>query len=157
MTSFYDLLEEGMTLELGSHTFEPDEIIRFAETFDPQPFHLSEEGAARSNFGRLCASGRHTCSIWMRLNVSHGRDEFLRLTGYEGPPPVFGSSPGLRNIKWLLPVYAGDTITYRTTLTKKKPSGKRDGWAMLLNRSEGFNQDGRQVLTMDGAVLMRMD
>ena len=53
MTSFYDLLEEGMTLELGSHTFEPDEIIRFAEKFDPQPFHLSEEGAARSNFGRL--------------------------------------------------------------------------------------------------------
>ena len=93
----------------------------------------------------------------MRLNVSHGRDEFLRLTGYEGPPPVFGPSPGLRNIKWLLPVYAGDTITYRTTLTKKKPSGKRDGWAMLLNRSEGFNQDGKQVLTMDGAVLMRMD
>ena len=96
MTSFYDLLEEGMTLELGSHTFEPDEIIRFAEKFDPQPFHLSEEGAARSNFGRLCASGWHTCSIWMRLNVSHGRDEFLRLTGYEGPPPVFGPSPGLR-------------------------------------------------------------
>ncbi|MEL6966811.1 MAG: hypothetical protein AAGM04_05460, partial [Pseudomonadota bacterium] len=58
--SFFDRVEPGLVQELGSHTFEHDEIIRFATKFDPQAFHLSEEGAAASHFGRLCASGWHT-------------------------------------------------------------------------------------------------
>lgn len=156
MTSFYDLLQPGMTQHLGSHTFSRDEIIEFASQFDPQPFHLSEDAAAKSHFGALCASGWHTISVWMSLNVAHGRQQLIALTGYEGPDPMMGPSPGVRNIRWSRPVYVGDTITYSSTITGKKPSTGRPGWATVLSRSEGVNQDGQTVLTMDGAVTMPM-
>ena len=155
--SFYDSVTVGMIQELGSHTFERNEIIEFASEFDPQRFHLSDEGAADSHFGKLCASGWHTCSVWMRLNVANGRNEFIRATGYEGPEPVFGPSPGLRNVKWTHPVYVGDTITYSSTVTAKRKTPKRPGWGMIMNHSTGVNQDGVQVMQMDGAVTLRVD
>jgi len=155
--SFFELAEIGMVQELGSHTFQSEEIIEFATEFDPQPFHLTEEGAAKSHFGRLCASGWHTGSIWMQLNVANGRDEFIRLTGYKGPEPVFGPSPGLRNIKWTFPVYVGDTITYTSTISGKRTNPRREGWGILMNHSVGINQDGKQVMQMDGAVTLRVD
>ena len=154
---FFDLLEIGMVMVLGQHTFEADEIIRFAEKFDPQKFHLSEEGAKKSNFGRLCASGWHTASTWMRKNVENGRPELIRLTNYAGPSPIFGPSPGIRNLRWMAPVFVGDTITYQSTITDKRVMPKRPGWGMMLSRSEGMNQDGKLVLALDGAVLLKMD
>lgn len=59
----------GRTITLGSHTFEADEIKRFAQKYDPQPFHLDEAAAEKSVFGKLCASGWHTCAMWMRHNL----------------------------------------------------------------------------------------
>lgn len=156
-TPFFDLLEPGTRLELGSHTFNKDEIIRFAKKFDPQPFHLNDEAAKQRLFGNLCASGWHTASIWMRKNIENSRQELLKHSGYEGPEPVFGPSPGIRNLKWLLPVYVGDTISYSSTLTEKRKNPNRPGWGMLLNHSQGFNQDGKLVLSMDGAVTLRTD
>ena len=153
--SFYDLLQPGMVQELGSHTFTRDAIIAFAERYDPQRFHLSDEEAADSHFGALCASGWHTASAWMRLNIDNGRAELLRLTGYIGRDPVFGPSPGLRNLRWTHPVCAEDTITYCTTLTGKRKNARRKGWGLLTSQSQGFNQDGRMVITMDGAVTLR--
>ncbi len=154
---FYDLLQPGMVQELGSYTFERDEIIEFASQFDPQPFHLSEEAAANSNFGALCASGWHTVSVWMRMNVMNGRTELVRLTGNTDINSHFGPSPGVRNLKWLWPVYVGDTITFRSTLTGKRSSPSRSGWGMVMSHSEGFNQNGKLVISMDGAVTIRTD
>ncbi len=155
--SFYDLVKPGMVLELGSHTFTRDEIVEFAQEFDPQRFHLSEEDASSALFGALCASGWHTIAVWMRHNVDNRNEELIRLTGYDGQSPVFGASPGVRNIKWLRPVYVGDTITYRKEMLEKKVSKKREGWGMLINRSTAWNQDGKQVLSLDGAVTLRID
>lgn len=156
-TPFFDLIEIGMTIELGSHTFERDEIIRFAEKFDPQRFHLTEEGAADSHFGALCASGWHTLSMWMRKNVDNGRDAFIEAISQDGAAPVYGPSPGVCNIKWLHPVYVGDTITYRSTIINKRKNPKRPGWGMLMNHSDGVNQNGVKVMSMDGAVTIRTD
>ncbi|MFD0916394.1 MaoC family dehydratase [Pseudahrensia aquimaris] len=155
--SFFDLLQPGMVQELGDHTFTREAIIAFAEKYDPQRFHLSDEGATKSHFGALCASGWHTAAAWMRLNVERGRGELIRLTGYVGPEPVMGPSPGLRNLKWTHPVYAGDTITYRTTITGKRKNPRREGWGLLTSNTQGFNQDGTLVITMDGAVTLRTD
>ena len=155
--SFYQCLEPGLVQQIGSHTFERDEILEFAAEFDPQRFHMDDEAAAQSNFGKLCASGWHTISVWMGLNVRNGNQGLIALSGYTGPPPVMGPSPGVRNIKWMAPVYVGDTITYRSTLTGKRTSPNRKGWGMLMNRTEGFNQNGVQVLSMDGAVTLRVD
>ena len=144
-------------MELGSYLFKKDEVIRFAEKFDPQAFHLSEEGAAQSHFGRLCASGWHTASVWMKLNVEQGMEGWCRAVGYEGETPIIGPSPGVRNLKWLHPVFVGDTISYRCEILDKRIHPRRKGWAILSINNSGSNQDGVQVLSMDGAVMLKLD
>lgn len=153
----FDKIEIGMVSDLGSYTFDREEIIRFAEKFDPQRFHVDEQAAKQSHFGALCASGWHTLSIWMRCNVANGREEIARLTDSEIQEEAFGLSPGVRKIRWLLPVFPGDTITYRSTVTGKRKTPKRPGWGMVMNQSEGFNQHGQMVMSMEGTVTMRTD
>ncbi len=146
-----------MKIELGDHTFGKQEIINFASKFDPQRFHISEEEAKDSHFGDLCASGWHTISIWMQKNVENGLDEMIRLTGYEGAPPVFGPSPGFKDLRWHLPVFVGDTITYSSTISGKSPHPKRPNWGRVMNQSHGINQNGKLVLSMNGSVTLRTD
>ena len=56
----------------GSHALDEAQITSFAAAFDPQPFHLDAEGARRTFFGGLAASGWHTAAITTRLNVESG-------------------------------------------------------------------------------------
>ena len=154
---FYELIQPRLRFDVGAHTFTADEIIEFAREFDPQAFHLSEEGAAASHFGRLCASGWHTISVWMRLNVDNAGKAIVKATGYKGTPQPLGPSPGVRDIKWTLPVYVGDTIHYSTEVLDKRPSTNRPGWSIVSFTSEGHNQDGAKVLSMVGAMNMRME
>lgn len=62
-------LRVGMSFESEEHELTRDSIVRFAEQFDPQPFHLSDAGAAGSFFDALVASGWHTAAVTMRLLV----------------------------------------------------------------------------------------
>ncbi len=63
---FFEDIRVGETADIGRHTFTAEDIKAFAARFDPQPFHVDEAAAARSHFGRLCASGWHTACVWMR-------------------------------------------------------------------------------------------
>ena len=142
----------GETDELGSYTFTADEIIRFASEYDPQRFHVDPEAAKHSLFGSLCASGWHTASIWMKRMIAyreHVREEALA----RGERPArLGPSPGFTHLKWLKPVYAGDTVTYRSTLTSKRVSASRPGWGIAFHRNVGVNQRGEEVFSFDGSV-----
>ncbi len=155
--SLYDQIKPPLVLELGSHVFEAEAIKRFAGKFDPQPFHLDEEAAKNSLFGGLCASGWHSLSVWMNLNITRGRKLLESETGYSGPAPVFGMSPGVKNIKWSKPIYAGDTVIYRTTVTGKRLLASRPGWGHLAKHTDAFNQHGDKVLEFDGGVFLRVD
>ncbi|MGH6861040.1 MAG: MaoC/PaaZ C-terminal domain-containing protein, partial [Phyllobacterium sp.] len=94
----------GVEIDLGTYTFTADEIIAFAEKYDPQRFHVDPEAARHSNFGALCASGWHTTAVWMRLNVKNMKS-LVRAARQRGEqPPQFGPSPGFENLKWLKPV-----------------------------------------------------
>jgi acyl dehydratase len=147
----------GTTVALGSHRFEPDEIKAFARKYDPQPFHVDEALAGRSVFGRLCASGWHTCAMWMRHNLEHRQDtESVGWNG-PGPRPEFGPSPGFQNLRWLKPVYAGDTITFTRRATGHRALASRPGWRLLTIVGEAFNQSGDKVLEMENAVLVRVE
>jgi len=149
---YLDDLVVGETDELGSYTFEADDIIRFARQFDPQRFHVDPVAAKDSLFGGLCASGWHTAAIWMKLLAAH-RDRTRAWARAQGETPArLGPSPGFTNLKWLKPVYAGDTITYRTTLTGKRASASRPGWGMATHHNTGVNQNGEEVFSFDGAV-----
>ena len=132
-------LPVGRVLALGSVTVEREEVLAFARQYDPQPFHLDDEAAARSMFGRLSASGWHTCAMAMGLMVRG----FLHESSSLG-------SPGLEKIQWLRPVYPGDTLTLRQTITEVRPMASRPEVGLVRSLWEMFNQDGEQVLRMDG-------
>ena len=88
--------------------------------YDPQPFHLDEAAAARSHFGALCASGWHTAAIWMRLMVDYRTRDGDAARARGEPVAALGPSPGFRELKWLKPVYVGDTITYATEVIETR-------------------------------------
>lgn len=154
--SYYDDLEIGRRRDLGSHTFEKDDIITFARKYDPQRFHLSEEAAAQTHFGRLCASGWHTASVWMRLNTLNWQAEIEDYIAQGNPAPVLGPSPGFENLRWLVPVFVGDTISFYGTFIGKRAMRSRPGWAMLDAANEGINQDGVPVISFTGHVMIQM-
>ncbi|MER8717312.1 MaoC family dehydratase [Mesorhizobium sp. M0999] len=143
----------GDTINLGSHTFETEAIKAFACKYDPQVFHVDEEAAKKSVFGRLCASGWHTAATWMKLNLKNPMDA-SQWTGL-GPVPEFGPSPGFRNLKWPKPVYAGETVTFMRTALSHRPLATRPGWRLLALRSEGSDSAGDKVLEFDSAVLVK--
>jgi acyl dehydratase len=129
----------GDTVEMGSHRFTEEEIIAFARQFDPQPFHTDPEAARNSFFKGLIASGWHTCAIAMRLMV----DKYVARSASLG-------SPGLDNIRWLAPVRAGDTVSYRRTITAARVSESKPGVGLVQSRWEAVNQRGETVMTMEG-------
>ncbi len=151
---FFEDIAVGERRQLGSHTFTAEEIKRFAGAFDPQPFHTDETAAEKTHFGRLCASGWHTLSIWMKLNVRgiERIDRNLELAGV--PVARVGPSPGFDELRWLKPVYAGDTISFESEVTAKKASRSRPGWGLVTMRSVGRNQGGEDVISFIGHVFV---
>jgi acyl dehydratase len=153
--SLDDFFGIGVTTTLGSHKFEPDEIKAFARKYDPQIFHIDEEAAKGTVFGGLCASGWHTAATWMRYNLAMSATAGgARWTG-SGARPEFGPSPGFRNLKWLKPVYAGETVTFTRTGLAHRPIASRPGWRLLTIRAEAFDSTGDKVIEFESAVLVK--
>ena len=144
---YFDDIRIGDVLMTGRHVFTADEIKSFARRFDPQLFHIDEEAAARSHFGALCASGWHTASAWMRLNVDHRRAESdaARVRG----EAIARSGPalGFRDLKWLKPVYVGDAIDYKSEVSELRVSNSRPGFGLMTILTTGVNQNGVAVIS----------
>ena len=136
---YFEDFEPGRTIPVGSRTLGEDEIIAFATQFDPQPFHVDREAAAKSHFGGLIASGWHTCSIMMRLMV----DGFLSEAASMG-------SPGVDEIRWLTPVRPGDTLSVTTTVLDVRPSASKPDRGVVHTMWEAKNQHGETVATVKG-------
>ncbi|MDQ6436736.1 MaoC family dehydratase [Mesorhizobium sp. LHD-90] len=151
-----DYLEIGVTVPIGSYVFTAERIKAFAAKYDPQRFHMDEKQAEHSVFGRLCASGWQTAAAWMKCNLAtpaHGD----RPWNGDGPEPEFGPSPGFSNMKWLKPVYAGETVSYTRTILGHRPMSTRPGWRLVSLRSEGFDSTGDKVIEFDSAVLVKVE
>ncbi|MBV8849397.1 MAG: MaoC family dehydratase [Methylobacteriaceae bacterium] len=151
LPGWFEDLQVGAKTALGAETFTRDAIIDFARKYDPQPFHLDEEAARRSLFGRLAASGWHTASAWMK-HLVEGRKKYTDTSEQEsGPAPQPGPSPGFTNLRWHRPVYAGDTISFATELADKRVTS-RPGWGLIFSRNTGINQDGVLVYEFTGSA-----
>ena len=151
---FFEDIPVGERYEIGSHTFTADEIKRFAGVFDPHPFHLDEAEAAKIHFGKLCASGWHTLAVWMKLNVREVQRQRREIEMAGGPLAKLGPSPGFDELRWLKPVYAGDTISFDSEVTAKKASRSRPQWGVLSIRNVGRNQNGEEVISFLGHVFV---
>ena len=148
-----ELYPFGEAVEIGSLAFTAEDIIRFAQKFDPQPFHLDEELAKQALFGGLCASGWHSSAGWMKCFVPFWLGECKRLAREGITPPNLGPSPGFTNLRWLKPVFAGDTITYSVTLIASREMASKPGRLINTILCAGKNQHDEPVIRFESTVL----
>ena len=129
----------GTVREFGATVVDRDEVVEFARRYDPQPFHLDDDAARHSLFGRLCASGWHTAAMTMRMMC----DEYLLDSASLG-------SPGLENIRWTKPVYPGDTLRVRMEVLETRPMASRPQVGLVRSTWTVLNQRDEAVMTMEG-------
>ncbi|WP_293876257.1 MULTISPECIES: MaoC family dehydratase [unclassified Sphingomonas] len=134
---YFEDIEVGTKASFGDYAVTREEVIAFAEKYDPQPFHLSDEAAAQTHFGRLSASGWHTCAMTMAMLVAH-----LKANAQAGL-----GSPGIDELRWLTPVYPGDRLRCESEVLEKRRSASRPEMGIFKSRMAVFNQDDVMVMT----------
>ena len=122
-----------------------EEVIDFARKYDPQPFHLDDEAAAKTHFGRISASGWHTCAMTMSMLVAN-----LTANKQAGL-----GSPGVDELRWKKPVYPGDTLRCETEVIEKRRSASRPEMGVYRSRVRVLNQDDLPVMTFISNGLIR--
>ncbi|WP_151956006.1 MaoC family dehydratase [Sphingomonas sp. EC-HK361] len=135
---YFEDIAVGATQAFGNYLVTRDEVMDFARRYDPQPFHLSDEAAAATHFGRLSASGWHTCAMTMAMLVENLKSH--RQAGL--------GSPGIDELRWLKPVYPGDTLRCESEVLEKRRSASRPEMGIFKSRLTVFNQDDVAVMTM---------
>ena len=129
----------GLVREFGAMPVTREAVLAFAGAFDPQPFHLDDAAAEAGLFGRLSASGWHTCAMAMRMMC----DAYLLDASSLG-------SPGIDSLRWTRPVHPGDTLSMRMTTLEARPMASRPNVGLMLSKWEVLNQHRALVLTMQG-------
>ena len=144
---YFEDIEVGRTASFGSYAVTREEVMDFAAKYDPQPFHLSDEAAAQTHFGRLSASGWHTCAMVMSMVVANLKENQQAGLG----------SPGIDELKWVKPVYPEDTLRCETEILEKRVSASRPEMGIFKSRMRVFNQDDVMVMTFvsNGLVATR--
>jgi acyl dehydratase len=127
----------------GRVRMEKDEIIAFAERYDPQPFHLDEEVARKSIFGRLVASGWHTAAVTMSL-----------LARNENRPVGGTIGLGFDELRWPIPVLPGDELRIETEVLEMRPSKSRPDRGLMKMRTRTLNQHGQVVQEVIGIAMV---
>jgi len=142
---YFEDIEVGAKASFGRYEVTRDEVVAFAEKYDPQPFHLSDEAAAKTHFGRLAASGWHTTAMTMSMLVAYFK---------EHPQAGLGAA-GVDELRWLKPVFPGDVLRCETELLEKRPSKSRPEMGSTRSQMTVFNQNDEPVLRFTALGLMR--
>ena len=142
---YFEDIEVGSDREFGTYEVTREEVLDFARKYDPQPFHLSDEAAAKTHFGRLAASGWHTAAMTMAVIARKVVDDEQAGLG----------SPGIDELRWLKPVYPGDTLRVRGRVVEKTPSRSRPDIGSFRTQTTVTNQDDVPVMTFQSIVLIR--
>jgi acyl dehydratase len=141
---YFEDLEVGSDRDFGTYDVTREEVIEFARKYDPQPFHLSDEAAAKTHFGRLAASGWHTAAMTMAVIARKVVDDNQAGLG----------SPGIDELRWKKPVYPGDTLHVRGKIIEKTPSRSRPDMGSFRTETTVTNQHGDTVMTFQSIVLI---
>ena len=141
---FWEDFPVGQVREFGHYEVSREAVLAFARQFDPQPFHLDDAAAEASLFGRLSASGWHTCAMAMRMMC----DGYLLESASLG-------SPGIEKLNWLKPVYPGDVLHLRIEVLEARPMTSRPLVGLVRSRTTVLNQNDAAVLSMEGVGMFR--
>ncbi|HEY9093204.1 MaoC family dehydratase [Parasphingorhabdus sp.] len=142
---YYEDIQLNQPQKFGQYEVTREEVIEFASKYDPQPFHLDDEAAAKTHFGRLAASGWHSAAMMMRMLVDHMKTHKQAGLG----------SPGADNIRWVKPVYPGDTLRCEQVTLDKRLSKSRPNMGIMKGRVTVFNQKDEIVMTMESTGLIQ--
>jgi acyl dehydratase len=134
---YWEDIREGEWIDCGTHRFTSEEIVGFGKEFDPQPFHIDPQGAERTIYGGIIASGFHTLALVNRLAY----DCYLKDVASMG-------STALDDVRWEQPVRPGDHLTLRVRVQEKSPSRSKSDRGVVRFRYELFNGKREEVLTM---------
>lgn len=133
---FFEDYPVGLVAEYGTIQVSAADIIAFATAFDPHQMHTNEAAALAGPFGGLIASGWHTTALMMRLMVDNFLNERTSL-----------GSPGVDELRFRLPVRAGDALHARFTVVAARASVSKPDRALLHTRIELFNQSDELVMS----------
>ncbi len=147
MKYYEDMVVGTVTRSSRTYKVTREEVIAFATQYDPQPFHLDDEAAAATHFGRLSASGWHTGAMVMRLMVDTWKD---------AEPTAGLGSPGIDELRWVKPVFPGDELRVEMELVSKRRMKSRPDMGITKSKQTVFNQDGEIVMTMISNGLLRV-
>lgn len=146
MTYFFEDVQVGWKHDIGPYEVNREDVIAFAERFDPQPFHLDEAAASNSFFGRIAASGLHTCSMAMRMIVDHQKT-------IPGWTEAASGALGIDELRFHRPVYPGDLLRGTIEIEEKLDSRSMPDLGILRVRVEIMNQASDRVLSYVAAIL----
>jgi len=136
MTRYFEDIPVGENERFGRYEVTREDVLAFAEKFDPQSFHLSDEAAAETHFGRISASGWHTASMTMGMLVRQQNVEGLQSAG----------SPGVEDLRFFKPVYPGDVLTCGRIVLEKRRSESRKNLGIYREEISAYNQHDEQVM-----------
>jgi acyl dehydratase len=142
---YYEDIEIGDTREFGAYEVTEEEIIEFAEQYDPQPFHTDPDAAVDTPFGELVASGWHTASMCMRMLVENIVEDRAGM-----------GARGVDELRWKKPVRPGDTLHVRTEIVDKRRSESDPERGYVDSLTEGINQEGEVVISFIGLGMVRV-
>jgi acyl dehydratase len=128
----------------ASFLFTEQEIVDFARKYDPQYFHLDPERAVQSHFGGLVAAGCQTLSLAWKLAYDTGLFDDVGMAGI-----------GLDEIRWVRPVYAGDSVRAEFFLIESRPSRSQPDRAIARFGYEMKNQRDEIVMTLTMIQMVR--
>jgi len=141
---YFEDYVSGSTFEYGQISLSADEIIEFARRFDPQPIHTDPEEAKRGPFKGLIASGWHTAGVMMRLLADHYISQVASM-----------ASPGVDEIRWMIPVRPGDSLSIRVTVLETKRSRSKPDRGTVRSLVEVMNQNREIVISLKPLSIMR--
>ncbi len=144
LTRYYEDFQVGDRFETPGITLTRSEIIDFAMRYDPQPIHMDVVAAEAGPYGGLIASGFQTLALTFRLFFQRGWFQDSSL-----------GSPGIDEVRWLKPVYPGDTIHAVIEVAEARPSKSDPGRGVLVFRYDTYNQNDEKVMTYRAPSLIR--
>jgi acyl dehydratase len=141
---YFEDYTPGAVYEYGHLTVTEDDIIGFAEQFDPQPIHTDRALAGAGPFGGLIASGWHSAALLMRLLADHYLSRVASL-----------ASPGVDELRWAVPLRPGDSVRLRATITQTRPSRSKPDRGMVHTKAELLNQNDQCPASLQAMNILR--
>jgi len=136
--------EVGEKFNLGRYHVTREEIVDFAQKYDPFPFHVDEEFASKTVFGGIISSGWLTSLVWLRLMHKN----FLE---YE---TVLGS-PGHEEVKWPTPVRPDDQLEGTLEVLEQRVSSSRPDLGFVRYRATLTNQNDETVFDTTSTMIIK--